>query len=104
MQVWAPVSGSTCRRSTPRNRGAVGRRSAGYWNVKAGCGVYFSVSQQPLDEVDEKDRPKEILELRHAVYPRSPTSTGSVVPALMTRSLRSTVSSFRILSCSRISP
>src|ERR1700745_2649348 len=49
MQVWAPVAGSTCSRSTPRKRGAVGRRSAGYWNVNAGCGVYFSVTQRPFN-------------------------------------------------------
>src|SRR5205809_4217653 len=48
MQVWAPLAGSVCRRRTPRNRGAVGRRSAGYWNVNAGCGVYFSVSHIPF--------------------------------------------------------
>src|ERR1700716_671495 len=48
MQVCAPVAGSVCRRSTPRKRGAVGRRSAGYWNVNAGCGVYFIVSHIPF--------------------------------------------------------
>src|SRR5678815_5331346 len=48
MQVCAPVAGSVCSRSTPRNRGAVGRRSAGYWKVNAGCGVYFSVSHIPF--------------------------------------------------------
>ena len=47
MQVCAPVAGSVCSRRTPRKRGAVGRRSAGYWNVNAGCGVYFSVSHSP---------------------------------------------------------
>src|SRR4029079_3660954 len=48
MQVWAPVPGSVWSRSTPRKRGAVGRRSAGYWNVNAGCGVYFIVSHIPF--------------------------------------------------------
>src|SRR3954465_3703157 len=48
MQVCAPVAGSVCSRRTPRNRGAVGRRSAGYWNVNAGCGGYFSVSPIPF--------------------------------------------------------
>src|SRR5258708_7646080 len=48
MQVCAPVAGSVCSRSTPRNRGAVGRRSAGYWNVNAGCGVDFIVSHIPF--------------------------------------------------------
>src|SRR3954447_21130506 len=48
MQVCAPVAGSVCTRSTPRNRGAVGRRSAGYWKVNAGCGVYFIVSHIPF--------------------------------------------------------
>src|SRR5947199_10513695 len=48
MQVCAPVPGSTCSRRTPRKRGAVGRRSAGYWNVNAGCGVYFIVNHIPF--------------------------------------------------------
>jgi hypothetical protein len=48
MQVCAPVAGSVCRRSTPRKRGAVGRRSAGYWNVNAGWGVYFRVTHIPF--------------------------------------------------------
>src|SRR4029078_7741330 len=48
MQVCAPVAGSVCSRSTPRNRGAVGRSSAGYWKVNAGCGVYFIVSHIPF--------------------------------------------------------
>src|SRR5262249_47344329 len=48
MQVCAPVPGSVWSRSTPRKRGAVGRRSAGYWNVNAGCGVYFSVTHSPF--------------------------------------------------------
>src|SRR3990172_10009171 len=48
MQTCAPLSGSTWSRSTPRNRGATGRRSAGYWNVNAGCGVYLRVTSSPL--------------------------------------------------------
>src|SRR5438128_1446219 len=40
-------------------------------------------------------------EMRHA---RSPIKVGSLAPDMMMRSLRSTVPSFRILSCSRISP
>src|SRR5438309_10975028 len=54
MQVCAPVPGSTCRRSTPRKRGEVGRRSAGYWNVNAGCGVYFSVTHMPFSRSTRK--------------------------------------------------
>src|SRR5712671_1821603 len=54
MQVCAPVPGSVCSRRTPRKRGAVGRRSAGYWNVNAGCGVYFSVTQRPLSRSTRK--------------------------------------------------
>src|SRR5262245_8798515 len=48
MHVCAPDPGSVCNRSTARKRGDVGRRSAGYWNVKAGCGVYLRVTQSPL--------------------------------------------------------
>src|SRR5947208_14488523 len=54
MLVWAPVPGSTCSRRTPRNRGAVGRRSAGYWKVNAGCGVYLSVTQRPFSRSTRK--------------------------------------------------
>src|SRR5260370_8515485 len=54
MQVCAPVPGSTCSLSTPRKRGEVGRRSAGYWNVNAGCGVYFSVTHIPFNRSTRK--------------------------------------------------
>src|SRR5579862_8745455 len=54
IQVCAPVPGSVCSRSTPRNRGEVARRSAGYWNVKAGCGVYLSVTHMPLSRSTRK--------------------------------------------------
>src|SRR5919201_4323421 len=54
MQVCAPVPGSVCSRRTPRNLGAVGRRSAGYWNVNAGWGVYFSVTHRPLSKSTRK--------------------------------------------------
>src|ERR1700730_8039900 len=54
MQVCAPVPGSTCRRRTPRKRGEVGRRSAGYWNVNAGLGVYFKVTHIPFNRSTRK--------------------------------------------------
>src|SRR5262249_44539272 len=54
MQVCAPVPGSVWRRRTPRKRGAVGRRSAGYWNVNAGCGVYFNVTHRPFSRSTRK--------------------------------------------------
>ena len=58
---------------------------------------------EPLEQVDQEDHPEELHECLHG-YPRSSTKIGSVCPAMMTRSLRSTVLSLRILSWRRISP
>src|SRR5262249_21382805 len=57
---------------------------------------------QTLEQVDEKNRLEEVNDRLH--YARSPISVGSVSPDIMTRSLRRTVPSLRILSCSRIRP
>ena len=86
----------------PRKRGAVGRRSAEYWKVNAGCGVYFSVTIIPLSRSTRKIVLKKLMIV--CIYECSPMRVGSVWPDMMTRSLRSTVPSLRILSCSRINP
>src|SRR5688572_8996386 len=69
MQVCAPVPGSVCRRSTPRNRGDVGRRSAGYWKVNAGCGVYLRVTHMPFS----RSMSRMLLKNRMMVFIRSST-------------------------------
>src|SRR6185369_190940 len=57
---------------------------------------------QTFEQVDEKDRFEELDDGLH--YARSPISVGSVSPDMMTRSLRRTVPSLRILSWRRINP
>src|SRR5579859_4712365 len=57
---------------------------------------------QPLRDVDEEQRLDEAEDGAH--HARSPTMMGSEPPSGMTRSLRRTVPSLRILSCRRISP
>ena len=60
---------------------------------------------QPLEQVDEEDRFEERDDGLHVSARFSPIEqVGSVSPDMMTRSLRSTVPSLRILSCSRIRP
>src|SRR6185312_5221491 len=56
---------------------------------------------EALEQVDEEDRLEESNDRVHA---RSPITVGSEWPDMMTRSLRSTVPSLRILSCRRIRP
>ena len=60
------------------------------------------VDRGEVGEVDEEDRLEELLDGVH--YARSPMTVGSDSPDMMTRSLRSTVPSLRILSCSRMRP
>src|SRR5687768_10078338 len=58
------------------------------------------LQRQPetFNQVDEKNHAEQFH------HDRSPTRLGSDSPTMMTRSLRSTVPSLRILSCSRINP
>ena len=93
MHVCAPVSGSTCYRT------ALGRILEGECRLRR----VLEGQPEPLDQVDQEDHPEELHECLHG-YPRSSTKIGSVRPTMMTRSLRSTVLSLRILSWRRISP
>src|SRR5262249_27367049 len=93
----------------PQHAAEAGRSRAALRRILKGERRLRGVLQrdpQPLEEVDEKN-PLQEFEDHDRSPPRdraSPTRMGSLVFAMMTRSLRSTVPSLRILSCSRISP